>query len=40
MKILLIHNCYQQPGGKDAVFEADNALLEPMIEILFHESRS
>lgn len=28
MKILLIHNRYQQPGGEDAVFEAEKALLE------------
>ena len=30
MKILLIHNRYQQPGGEDAVFEAEKALLERM----------
>lgn len=38
-KILLVHNHYQQPGGEDTVFEADNVLLELMLEILFHESR-
>lgn len=27
MKILLIHNLYQQPGGEDAVFRAEAALL-------------
>ncbi len=30
MKILLCHNRYQQPGGEDAVFEAEKALLERM----------
>jgi glycosyltransferase involved in cell wall biosynthesis len=30
MKILLTHNRYQQPGGEDAVFEAEAALLERM----------
>ena len=28
MRILLAHNDYQQPGGEDAVFEAERALLE------------
>ena len=28
MKVLLIHNLYQQPGGEDAVFEMERALLE------------
>ena len=28
MKILLVHNFYQQPGGEDTVFEAEKALLE------------
>jgi len=28
MRILLIHNRYLQPGGEDAVFEAEKALLE------------
>jgi glycosyltransferase involved in cell wall biosynthesis len=28
MRILLIHNRYRQPGGEDAVFEAEKALLE------------
>ena len=27
MRILLIHNRYQQPGGEDQVFEAEKALL-------------
>lgn len=27
MRILLVHNQYQQPGGEDRVFEADTALL-------------
>lgn len=27
MKILLIHNRYQQPGGEDSVFQAENDLL-------------
>lgn len=30
MRVLLIHNRYQQPGGEDAVFEAEKALLERM----------
>ncbi len=30
MRILLIHNRYQQPGGEDAVFGAEKALLERM----------
>nr|WP_290668782.1 glycosyltransferase [Ardenticatena sp.] len=30
MCILLIHNRYQQPGGEDAVFEAEKVLLERM----------
>jgi len=30
MRILLIHNRYLQPGGEDAVFEAEKALLERM----------
>jgi len=30
MKILLLHNRYTQPGGEDAVFEAEKALLERM----------
>jgi glycosyltransferase involved in cell wall biosynthesis len=28
MKILLIHNRYQQPGGEDTVFQAEKALLK------------
>src|SRR5579863_78811 len=28
MKILLIHNLYQQPGGEDAVFDNERRLLE------------
>lgn len=28
MKVLLVHNFYQQPGGEDQVFEAEGALLE------------
>lgn len=28
MRILLVHNKYQQPGGEDQVFEAEGALLE------------
>lgn len=28
MKILLVHNFYQQPGGEDRVFEAEGRLLE------------
>lgn len=28
MKVLLVHNHYQQPGGEDAVFAAEGALLE------------
>ena len=28
MRILLAHNFYQQPGGEDAVFYAEAALLE------------
>ncbi len=30
MRVLLIHNHYLQPGGEDAVFEAEKALLERM----------
>ncbi len=30
MRILLIHNRYQQPGGEDAVFEVEKALLKRM----------
>jgi len=28
MKILLIHNTYQQPGGEDVVFEQERRLLQ------------
>src|SRR6266567_3593650 len=28
MKILLVHNSYQQPGGEDVVFEQERQLLE------------
>lgn len=28
MKILLVHNSYQEPGGEDAVFEREHRLLE------------
>src|ERR1039457_6533790 len=28
MKILLVHNSYQQPGGEDVVFEQERRLLE------------
>ena len=28
MKILLVHNKYQQPGGEDVVFEQERKLLE------------
>jgi glycosyltransferase involved in cell wall biosynthesis len=28
VRVLLVHNRYQRPGGEDAVFEADRALLE------------
>lgn len=28
MKILLVHNAYQQPGGEDVVFESEKRLLE------------
>jgi len=27
MKILTVHNVYQQPGGEDVVFEAEGRLL-------------
>ncbi len=30
MKIVLLHNNYQQPGGEDAVFEAEKVLLDRM----------
>ena len=30
MKIILLHNNYQQPGGEDAVFEAEKVLLDRM----------
>lgn len=40
MRILLIHTYYQQPGGEDAVFEAEKALLNRMghevIVVTFH----
>src|SRR5271163_738716 len=28
MKIILVHNLYQQPGGEDVVFESEKCLLE------------
>ena len=28
MKVLVVHNRYQQPGGEDQVFLAETALLE------------
>ena len=28
MKILVVHNSYQQPGGEDAVFAGETQLLE------------
>ena len=28
MKILIVHNSYQQPGGEDVVFEQERRLLE------------
>lgn len=28
MRILLVHNYYQQPGGEDQIFEAESAMLE------------
>src|ERR1700730_14177244 len=28
MRILLVHNSYQQPGGEDVVFEQERLLLE------------
>ena len=30
MRLLLVHNYYRQPGGEDAVFEAEKAMLEEM----------
>jgi hypothetical protein len=27
MKILMVHNSYQQPGGEDSVFDAERELL-------------
>ncbi|AEN73885.1 glycosyl transferase group 1 [Rhodothermus marinus SG0.5JP17-172] len=30
MRVLIVHNHYTQPGGEDAVFEAEKALLERM----------
>ncbi|RMG22844.1 MAG: glycosyltransferase family 1 protein, partial [Methanobacteriota archaeon] len=30
MRLLMVHNHYLQPGGEDAVFEAEKALLERM----------
>ena len=30
MKIILVHNTYQQPGGEDVVFEQERRLLEQM----------
>lgn len=34
MRILLIHNRYQQPGGEDVVFEAERSLLEQMAHVV------
>ena len=28
MKVLVVHNSYQQPGGEDVVFSAERRLLE------------
>ena len=28
MRILIVHNYYQRPGGEDRVFESEAALLE------------
>jgi glycosyltransferase involved in cell wall biosynthesis len=38
MRVLLVHNRYQNPGGEDLVFEAEQALLrEAGHEVLVHE---
>ena len=43
MKILLVHNFYQQPGGEDQVFHAEGALLErhghPVVRYTVHNDR-
>ncbi len=28
MKVLIVHNSYQQPGGEDVVFEQERQMLE------------
>lgn len=33
MRILLIHNFYQDPGGEDAVFEQEGSLLARMVDV-------
>ena len=40
MKILVIHNYYQNPGGEDAVCEEEMALLRRMNHQIFHYSIS
>ena len=40
MKVLVVHNYYQQPGGEDGVFEDESALLErkghPVVRVAVH----
>jgi len=33
MRILIIHNKYQQPGGEDSVFDEEGKLLEESEEV-------
>ena len=43
MKILLVHNFYQQPGGEDTVFAAESSLLKnnghTVVEYTDHNDR-
>jgi len=42
MRILIIHNCYQHPGGEDVVFEQEKALLadtEDIFSLTFRNQR-
>lgn len=40
MKILLVHNFYQQPGGEDTVFELESAMLQRAGHEVFTYQRS
>jgi glycosyltransferase involved in cell wall biosynthesis len=39
MKILLVHNTYQQSGGEDAVFQHEGKLLEQYGNTVLHETK-